>query len=59
MNFETITFAPFDIRLVDTNLMSASEIDWLNNYHTEVREKLSPHLTGEDLHWLQNATQAV
>ena len=57
--FETITFAPFDKRLVDMSLMTAEEILWLNNYHAEVRRKLGDELDGEDLSWLEQATAAV
>ena len=57
--FETITFAPFDKRLIDMSLMTAEEILWLNNYHGEVRRKLGDELDGEDLSWLEQATAAV
>ncbi|MDG1233893.1 MAG: aminopeptidase P family protein [Pseudomonadales bacterium] len=57
--FETITFAPFDTRLVDTSIMSQAEIDWLNDYHKEVRTKLAPILESDDLHWLERSTQRV
>ena len=57
--FETITFAPFDTRLVDNSMMTADELQWLDNYHGQVREKLSPALDGDDLNWLENSTRAV
>ena len=57
--FETITFAPFDLRLLDLSLMTSDEIAWLNNYHDEVKAKLTPELKGEDIDWLNQATQAV
>jgi Xaa-Pro aminopeptidase len=57
--FETITFAPFDLRLVTLSLMTPEEILWLNNYHKEVRIKLSDELDGEDLSWLEQATAAI
>lgn len=57
--FETITFAPFDTRLIDTSLMTGDEINWLNDYHEKVNQKLSPLLSGDDLSWLENATLAV
>ncbi len=59
LQFETITLAPFDLRLIDTELMTGEEADWLNNYHTEVREKLSPLLRSEDLEWLKLSTQPL
>lgn len=57
--FETITFAPFDTRLVDTSIMSQAEIDWLNNYHQEVHTKLAPLLKADDLEWLGRSTRQV
>ena len=59
LGFETLTFAPFDLRLVDSSLMTANEIEWLNRYHEDVWQKLSGQLTGADLAWLQVATQAA
>ena len=59
LGFETLTFAPFDARLVNTSMMTAGEIEWLNNYHNEVREKLSKSLTGSDLEWLKKATRTL
>ena len=57
--FEAITLAPFDLRLVEPTLMTEEEIAWLNSYHVEVREKLAPLLEGEALEWLQQATQPL
>lgn len=57
--FETITFAPFDLRLVELDLMTQAEISWLGQYHSEVREKLSPLLTGDALRWLERSTETI
>jgi Xaa-Pro aminopeptidase len=57
--FETITFAPFDTRLVDTSIMSQAEIDWLNDYHRQVHRKLSPLLEAIDLEWLERFIKPV
>lgn len=57
--FETITFAPFDQRLIDISLLTEEERDWLNRYHEAVSEKLTPLMDGDDLSWLQNATTAI
>lgn len=57
--FETITFVPIDTRLVNAYMMNSAEITWLNIYHAQVREKISPHLTGKELDWLMGATQSV
>jgi Xaa-Pro aminopeptidase len=59
MTFETVTFAPFDRRLVDKDLMSTQDLAWLNAYHKKVNEKLSPLLEDEDLSWLKAATATI
>lgn len=56
LGFETLTFAPFDRNLVDLALMSETELSWLNDYHSEVFDKISPQLPGALQPWLQNAT---
>ena len=57
--FEAITMAPFDRRLLDVALMTPEELVWLNNYHANVWQKLSPFLDGDDLAWLEQATQPI
>ena len=59
MGFETLTFCPIDRRLIDKALLSAEELDWLNHYHVQVREKLAPHVKGKQLQWLNEATAAL
>ncbi len=56
MGFETLTFCPIDRRLIDKSLLTQEEIDWLNNYHARVREKLSGHLKDAERRWLEAAT---
>ncbi|MCF8474642.1 MAG: aminopeptidase P family protein [Emcibacter sp.] len=57
--FETITFVPIDARLVNAHMMSSAEITWFNIYHAQVREKISPYLSGKELDWLIHATQSI
>jgi Xaa-Pro aminopeptidase len=33
--------------------MSASEIEWVNQYHKEVWDKASPRMSGNVLEWLR------
>jgi len=56
LGFETLTLAPIDRRLVDTALMTAEELAWLDAYHARVRARLAPALAGEDRAWLEAAT---
>jgi len=54
--FETLTLFPFDLSLFDTTLMSDAEIEWVNNYHAIVRERLLPHLAPAEQEWLKKKT---
>jgi Xaa-Pro aminopeptidase len=53
--FETLTFVPFDRRLIVTGQLSPGDRDWLNAYHAEVLAKLAPRLSAQALAWCQNA----
>ncbi len=57
--FETLTLVPFDLRLIEPALLSKDEVNWINDYHAEVMEKISPLLSGADLTWLEQATQKI
>jgi Xaa-Pro aminopeptidase len=53
--FEALTLCPIETRVVRKDLLGAQETAYLNNYHATVLERLSPHLQGEDLRFLQEA----
>lgn len=57
--FETVTLCPIDTRPIIVELLTDNEIAWLNNYHHNVYELLSPMLNEADKKWLKNATQRV
>jgi Xaa-Pro aminopeptidase len=57
--FETLTLCPIDTRCIDLNLMRADELAWLNQYHDEVRRRLSPLLSGEALSWMLARTEPL
>ncbi|MBO5456086.1 MAG: aminopeptidase P family protein [Muribaculaceae bacterium] len=54
--FETITLCPFDRTLFQTEIMTPEEIEWVNNYHKTVYDRLAPALTEEEREWLAAAT---
>jgi Xaa-Pro aminopeptidase len=56
LSFETITMAPLERRLIDTSLLTKEEIDWVNDYHAQVKEKLSGDLEPEIASWLEAMT---
>lgn len=57
--FMNLTWVPIDRRLIVTSLLSPQEIDWINAYHNQVRDKISPLLTPQAALWLRDATQAL
>ncbi len=58
MGFETLTMVPLDLNLVDPEMLDRAEIDWLNDYHRQVRRLISPHLqTDKERKWLNRATK--
>jgi Xaa-Pro aminopeptidase len=59
LKFENISWAPIDKDLIDPNMLNSSELDWINDYHQRVFEKLSIFLTLEEKNWLQNVTKPL
>ncbi|MBE6024185.1 MAG: aminopeptidase P family protein [Cellulosilyticum sp.] len=57
--FENVTYFPIDLTPVDFTLLNADEINWLNDYHEMVYNKLAPRLEGEALKWLKEHTQSI
>lgn len=57
--FKTISFCPFELKAIDVNLLTDRQIEVINSYHREVFEILSPHLHGEVLDYLREATKEV
>ena len=42
--FETITYCPYDRKGINVDMLTDSELKWLNDYLKMVEEKLSPYL---------------
>lgn len=59
LQLEPLTLCPIDTAPIDFSMMTAEEIDWLNQYHKTVYEKLSPLLDDEEREWLCTACEAV
>ena len=58
-NFETITLCPIDTTPIVKDLLTDKEIEWLNNYHTMVFDKLNSHLNSEEKAWLKEKTKHI
>jgi len=59
MGFENLTMAPLDRRLIDVSLLTDAERKWIDDYHAEVREKISPLVPAGVAAWLAEATAAL
>ena len=57
--FETISFAPIDLALVEVALLTAEEKDWLNAYHAKVRAVVMGGLEAKEQDWLIQATREI
>jgi Xaa-Pro aminopeptidase len=57
--FEPMTLFPWDLSLMETEIMTQEEVDWVNNYHKEVYRRLSPRLNDEQKEWLRNKTREL
>jgi Xaa-Pro aminopeptidase len=54
--FETLTLAPFDRRLIKTEMLTREELVFLDAYNSRVRDEIGPMVDGEALKWLEAAT---
>ncbi|MGL4490831.1 MAG: M24B family metallopeptidase, partial [Rhizobiaceae bacterium] len=56
MEFETITLAPIDKRLIETSLLTRAELQWFDAYHARVLAEIGPMVDQETRNWLTKAT---
>ncbi|HTO28325.1 MAG TPA: M24 family metallopeptidase C-terminal domain-containing protein, partial [Devosia sp.] len=54
--FETLTLAPIDKRLIRKSLLSEAERTWLDAYHHRVWKEIGPLVKGKVKDWLKDAT---
>lgn len=59
MKFEAITYCPIDLDGINSEMMTAEEKQWLNDYHKDVYTKLSPYLNEEEKQWLKEETREI
>ena len=51
--FENLTLAPIDKKLIEVSLLTTNEISWLNTYHKLVYSKLNKYLKPKEKIWLK------
>ncbi|EPJ3651409.1 aminopeptidase P family protein [Citrobacter freundii] len=57
--FSTLTLVPIDLNLVELHLLSEAEKQWIDDYHQQVRETLSPRVNAEARPWLFAVTAPI
>ena len=57
--FETLTHVPLDRRLIDTDLLSAAERDWIDRYHADTVRRIAPLVEGSARDWLKAACAPI
>ncbi len=59
--FKTLTQAPIDRNLIEPSLLTKEELNWLNDYHAEVRKNIAPLLKSDPaaLAFLEKATEPL
>ena len=59
LEFETLTLAPFDRRMIARELLLDHETAWLDAYHARVAAEIGPHLPAAERAWLERACSAL
>ena len=59
LKFETMSLCFIDRMLIDRSMLVMAEIDWIDRYHMEVYDKLSPFLMPEEQEWLKDVTEPL
>ena len=59
LHWRTLTFAPIDRTLIVPEMLTSDERQWLDSYHAETYEKISPRVSPATALWLRDATQPL
>lgn len=57
--FASLTLIPIDLSQVELHLLTEQEKEWLDEYHQQVREALSPLVESDARPWLFEATAPI
>ena len=57
--FRPVMYVPIDTSPIVPGILTRDELDWLNNYHRQVFEKLAPRLNEEERDWLAKKCAAI
>lgn len=56
LEFQPITWCPWEREAIDKTMLSTEEIRWVDNYHSDIRRILLPMLDEETGQWLKEMT---
>ncbi len=59
LSFRSLTMYPIETKAIDKSIFSKEEQKWLNDYHQNVYDRLSPYLNAELKAWLQEKCQSI
>ncbi len=59
LKFDTVSLCYIDKNLINKSLLDRKETEWLNKYHAEVYDKISPHLSVDEKNWLLEKTEEI
>jgi len=61
LKFVQLTLIPIQQNLINVDMLTPKELDWLNAYHTLVFEKVSPLLEPDSLamKWLEKSCKKI
>jgi Xaa-Pro aminopeptidase len=54
LKFETLTLCYIDRELMDIDILDSADLEWIDGYHQQVLDELSPYLNEEEKAWLAN-----
>ena len=54
--FQTITVCPYELKAINKKMLTKAELDWLNQYHKNCYDKLSPYLNESEKDFLRKLT---
>ena len=57
--FKPVMYVPIDTSPIVPGILTREELDWLNDYHRQVFEKLAPRLNDEERDWLAKKCAAI
>lgn len=59
MEFENVTWVPYEREAILPEMLTKKELEWLNAYHKKVYEIVAPLLNEEEQKWLLEATAEI